>query len=156
MIRIRKGNKADLPEVLDLIRELAAFERAPQEVTNTLSDMERDGFGENPVFELLVACREEKVIGMAIYFVKYSTWKGKGIYLDDIVVKAEYRNQGAGKLLFDAVMAEARKAGARQLHWQVLDWNEQAIRFYKSYQPAFDREWVNCKLTEKQLRDYGT
>lgn len=155
MIHIRKGKKDDLPEVLDLIRELAVFERAPNEVTNTLADMERDGFGKNPVFELLVACREKQVIGMAIYFVKYSTWKGKGIYLDDIVVKEEYRSQGAGKMLFDAVIAAARQCGAKQLHWQVLDWNEQAIRFYRQYQPSFDREWMNCKLNEKQLQDYG-
>src|SRR5438105_3517698 len=130
-IIIRKGEKNDLPGVLALIHELAEFEQAPDAVTNTVADMEVDGFGENPVFGFHVAEAEGKVVGIALYFVKYSTWKGKGLYLDDIVVTEKYRSQGIGKKLFDEYVKEAKLAGAKQLHWQVLDWNVRAIEFYK-------------------------
>jgi len=154
-INIRKSRKEDMPSVLELIRELALFEKAPQEVTNTVEDMLQDGFNEHPIFKCLVAETENKIVGMAIYYTKYSTWKGKGIYLDDIVVTESMRSKGIGKLLFDAVIEESKIAGANQLHWQVLDWNEPAISFYKKYKPSFDDEWINCKLTKEQLRaDY--
>src|SRR5687768_15189214 len=107
-ITIRKGKKEDLPAVLELIRELAIFEKAPGEVSNTLEDMEEDGFGPNPVFRLLVAEADSTIAGMVIYFVKYSTWKGKGIYLDDIIVKEAFRRKGIGKKLFDEVIREAK------------------------------------------------
>jgi GNAT superfamily N-acetyltransferase len=151
---IRKGKKEDIPAVLYLIRELAAFEKAPQEVTNTEADMLRDGFGAAPVFRLLVAETNGLVTGMAIYFIKYSTWKGKGVYLDDIVVGEHFRGKGIGRLLMDAVITDARELGAKQLHWQVLDWNLPAIRFYEKYQAAFDNEWINCKMTEEQLMNF--
>ena len=150
-ISIRKGEKHDIPAVLGLIRELALFEKAPNEVTNTEQDMETDGFAANPVFMLQVAEADGKIVGMAIYFIKYSTWKGKGIYLDDIVVNEAYRNKGIGKKLLDAVIAESHRLGAKQLHWQVLDWNSTAIEFYKKYNASMDVEWINCKLNEEQL-----
>jgi len=153
---IRKGRKEDIPDVLNLIRELALFEKAPEEVTNTEADMLRDGFGQHPVFYLLIAETEGKVTGMAIYFLKYSTWKGKGIYLDDIVVNEQYRGNGIGALLLNGVIQHAAELGAKQLHWQVLDWNEPAIRFYKKYNASFDGEWVNCKLTELQIHKLAT
>jgi len=153
-ITIRKGVKSDVPEVLNLIKELALYEKAPQEVTNTEADMLRDGFGPNPVFQLLVAESENLVIGMAIYFIKYSTWKGKGVYLDDIVVGESFRGKGVGGKLFDAVIEACKTAGAKQLHWQVLDWNEPAINFYKKYNASFDAEWVNCKLTGEQILNF--
>ena len=152
--KIRKGTPEDVPAVLNLIRELALFEKAPQEVTNTESDMLRDGFGSSPVFSLLVAETNGRVIGMAIYFVKYSTWKGKGVYLDDIVVSEEFRGKGIGKLLLDEVIRDCARIGARQLHWQVLDWNTNAIRFYEKYNASFDNEWINCKLTEEQIMQF--
>ncbi len=153
---IRKGKKADLAEVLELIKELAVFEKAPDEVTNTLADLEKDGFGHKPVFELVVAEENGKLVGMAIYFIKYSTWKGKGIYLEDIIVKESHRLRGIGKKLFNAVIDEAKTFGAKQLHWQVLDWNTPAIRFYDQYKPSFDKGWVNCKMNETQLSDFQT
>lgn len=153
-INIRKGTPKDIPAVLKLIRELALYEKAPQEVTNTEEAMNRDGFGENPVFSLLVAEMEEQVVGMAIYFIKYSTWKGKGVYLDDIVVNEKFRGQGIGKLLLDEVIRDCKSMGAKQLHWQVLDWNEPAIGFYKNYDATFDTEWINCKLTEEQILNF--
>lgn len=153
-VTIRKGEPRDIPAVLGLIRELALYEKAPQEVTNTEEDMMRDGFGPHPVFRLLVAEEEGTVVGMAIYFIKYSTWKGKGVYLDDIVVKESCRGKGIGKLLLDEVIRDSGSIGAKQLHWQVLDWNEPAIRFYKRYEASFDDEWINCKLTEEQISNF--
>ena len=148
---VRFAKEEDIPFVHALIKELAEYEKAPQEVTNTVDDMLRDGFGPNPVYRCLVAETDGKVAGMAIYFVKYSTWKGKGIYLDDIVVTELMRRMGIGKLLFDAIVKDAKLLGAKQLHWQVLDWNTPAIEFYKKYYADLDGEWINCKLTEQQL-----
>lgn len=154
MIQVRPATAADVPAVHALICELATYEKAPAEVSNTVADMLRDGFGENPVYFCQVAVEDAQVIGMAIYFVKYSTWKGKGIYLDDIVVTASRRRSGAGARLLDAVIKHAAALGAKQLHWQVLDWNEPAIAFYKKYEVGFDHEWINCKMSEQQIRDY--
>jgi GNAT superfamily N-acetyltransferase len=145
-INIRKGNKDDLPRVLELIRELALFEKAPDEVENTVKDMEEDGFGQDAAYKLLVAEMDNKIVGIAVYFIKYSTWKGKGIYLDDLLVTEEYRGKGIGKKLFDEVIDEAKKINAKQMHWQVLDWNTPAIDFYKKYGASIDAEWLDCKL----------
>lgn len=150
---VRKGTPADVPAVLGLIRELALYEKAPLEVSNTEEDMLRDGFGEHPVYRMLVAELNGNVVGMAIYFIKYSTWKGKGVYLDDIVVTEPMRGQGIGAKLFKAVMQDARDMDAKQMHWQVLDWNEPAIRFYQRYGCDFDSEWINCKLNRGQIID---
>ncbi len=154
-IIIRKGEPADLDQVLALIRELAEYERAPEEVSNTLSQLMEDGFGKYPVYGLLVAATPTEIAGIAIYFTKYSTWKGKGIYLEDIVVGEKFRRRGIGRMLFDAVITESQKAGARQLHWQVLNWNEPAIAFYKKYNASFDDTWINCKLSESQINIFG-
>ena len=150
---IRKAIKEDMPAVLELIKELALYEKAPQEVTNTVEDMVKDGFGINPVFLCDVAEVDHTVVGMAIYFIKYSTWKGKGIYLDDILVTEKMRGKGIGKLLFDNVLHISNQKGANQLHWQVLDWNAPAINFYKKYPSEFDSEWINCKLNKKQINE---
>ena len=106
-----------------------------------------DGYGEKPIFDLLVAEADQKIAGIAIYFIKYSTWKGKCLYLDDIVVQESLRGKGIGKQLFDAVVAEAKLCNCQQLQWQVLNWNEPAINFYKKYDTVFDAEWINCKIT---------
>lgn len=153
-ISVRKGTKADMPSVHALIYELAVYEKAPHEVTNTVEDMWVDGFGDNPVFFCLVAEVENKIVGTAIYHLKYSTWKGRGIYLDDIVVTENMRGKKIGSMLFDAVVKDSRTMNAKQLHWQVLDWNEPAIHFYKKYQANMDGEWINCKLTEDQINNF--
>ena len=145
-IQIRKGKKEDLPVVLDLIRELALFEKASEQVTNTIKEMEADGFGKTPVFNFYVAELEKQIVGMAVYFVKYSTWKGKGLYLDDLFVTEKHRSKGIGKKLFDQIITEAKKINAKQLHWQVLDWNTPAIEFYKKYGATIDAEWLDCKI----------
>ncbi|HNW90839.1 MAG TPA: GNAT family N-acetyltransferase [Bacteroidales bacterium] len=150
-ITLRKAEKSDIPEILELIKELATYERAPQEVTVTAADLERDGFGANPVFEVILACNGEQVLGMAFYYFSYSTWKGKCLYLEDIIVKEKFRGYKAGKLLFEAVIRKAREVGAKRMHWQVLDWNEPAINFYKKYNAVLDNTWINGKFTEEQL-----
>jgi GNAT superfamily N-acetyltransferase len=151
---IRKGEKSDLPQVLLLIRELALFEKAPDAVTNTVKEMERDGFSDHPVFGFHVAELDGTIAGMALYFVKYSTWKGKGLYLDDLIVSEKYRSKGIGKKLFDAFMQEAKAIGAKQVHWQVLDWNTPAVEFYKKLGSSIEEEWWDCKMTEEQIVKY--
>ncbi len=153
-VRIRKGEKKDLPDVLRLIHELADFEKAPDAVTNTVEAMEHDGFGENPVFRFHIAELDGKTVGVALYFVKYSTWKGKGLYLDDLFVSEKFRSKGIGKKLFDAFMEEAKSMKATQVHWQVLDWNTPAIEFYKKLGSTIEAEWWDCKMTEEQIIKY--
>ena len=153
-IHVRKGIKSDLPEVLELIKELALFEKAPEQVTNTVEAMEKEGFGSNPSFEFLVAEFEGRICAMALYFVKYSTWKGKGLFLDDLIVTEKLRSKGIGKKLFEEVILEAKKINAKQLHWQVLDWNSPAIDFYKKEGASIDATWLDCKLDDAQLKEY--
>ena len=143
---IRPGKIEDVPQALQLIKELALFEKEPDEVITTTASMERDGFGKHPAYILTVAELNKQVVGIAIYFVKYSTWKGKGVYLDDLVVSESMRGKGIGQLLFDHVINYSKSIDAKQMHWQVLDWNEPAITFYKKFNASFDNGWVNCKL----------
>jgi len=153
-ITIRKGTKTDLPQVHALIMELALYERAPDEVTNTLADMQEDGFGEKPVFEFLVAEAENKVVGLCLYYMAYSTWKGKMLFLEDLVVTETYRRYGVGKKLFNAFARRALELGAKRLKWQVLEWNEPAIAFYKKLNANLDGEWVNCNMNEQEIAEY--
>ncbi len=151
-IVIRDAKKSDMPAVLSLINDLAAFEKAPQEVIVSVNDLEKDGFGERALFKCFVAELDEEVVGMALTYIGYSTWKGKLIYLDDIIVRAMHRNKGIGKLLLDKVIQFAANENARVLKWQVLRWNKDAIRFYERYENVvFDDEWVDCKLFQKEL-----
>ncbi len=153
-IKLRNATKADLPEVLALIQELATYERAPQEVTVTLEDLETDGFGAKPIYTIILAEENEQISGMAFYYYAYSTWKGKCIFLEDIIVKEPLRGKGIGKLLFDAVVLKCKEENAARLMWQVLDWNEPAINFYNKYNAVLDPTWVNGKLTAEQIRDF--
>ena len=152
---LRRGVEADLPQVLGLIRELAAYEKAPDAVTNTLEAMQRDGFGPMPIFGFFVLESDaEQIIGLALYYTAYSTWKGRMLYLEDLVVTEAARRGGLGRLLFDAVVAEARATGARRMKWQVLDWNEPAIGFYEKLGANIEREWLNGNLDDSQLAAY--
>lgn len=149
---IRIGTEKDLPQALELIKELAAFENAPNEVEVTVDEMKSQGFGTNKLFDFFVLEKEAKIIGIALYYYKYSTWKGRCLFLEDIIVTERERKKGYGKLLFNAVVSVAKEQRARRMEWQVLDWNEPAIEFYKKYRSNFDGEWLNCKLTFDQLQ----
>ncbi|MGP8214653.1 MAG: N-acetyltransferase family protein [Bacteroidia bacterium] len=150
---IRQAEKRDVPDILRLIKELAEYEKAPDEVKVTLGELERDGFGPEAVYKAFVAESDGKILGMALYYVKYSTWKGKAIYLDDIIVSQQYRRYGIGTKLFDAVVKVCKEMGVRKMDWQVLDWNDPAINFYKKYNTVFSDEWLNGTLHEKQLKE---
>jgi GNAT superfamily N-acetyltransferase len=152
VMNIREGNKQDLPRVLELIKELAEFERAPHEVINTVEQMEMDGFGPNPVYGFFVCENKSGIVGLSLYYWRYSTWKGKRLYLEDIIVTAKERGQGIGKLLFDRTMQKALDENCSGMMWQVLDWNEPAIAFYKKYGTNMSQEWVNCNLEAAQIR----
>jgi len=154
MLKIRRGQQKDLPQVLSLIQELALYEKAPHEVTNTVEAMERDGFGLNPKYFLWVAEIDEKIIGIAICYIRYSTWKGPMLYLEDIVVTEKERGKKVGHLLMSTVIQFAKEEEFNGLIWQVLDWNEPAIRFYKKYDALFDGEWFNVKLSKEQLQQF--
>lgn len=143
---IRRAERADCPRLLELIRELAHYEKAPEEVTVTLDHFEESGFGEQPVWWAFVAEVDGVVEGFALYYIRYSTWKGQRMYLEDIVVTEKMRGKGLGKLLFDALIEEAKEKRFKGMVWQVLDWNEPAINFYKKYNASFDPEWINCSL----------
>lgn len=147
-IDIRKGKEEDLPQVLDLIVELAIYEKAAHEVKNTVDLMQRDGFGPNPVFGFFVAedLSKNKIVGLSLYYYRYSTWKGKRLYLEDLIVSESQRGNGTGKRLMDQTIAFGKESGCTGMMWQALDWNEPALNFYKKYNARFDEEWVNCHL----------
>lgn len=148
---IRKGKPDDIAAVLELVKELAEYERAPHEVSNTEEEMLADGFGGNPVFGLFVAEMDGLIIGIAIHYIRYSTWKGKMLYLEDIVVKETFRGKGIGNLLFEKCVALAAEKDYAGMVWQVLDWNEPAFRFYQKYGATMDSGWVNGRLSKDQL-----
>ncbi|HEX6916335.1 MAG TPA: GNAT family N-acetyltransferase [Chitinophagaceae bacterium] len=145
-IVIRKAERKDCARLLELVQELAAYERAPNEVTVSLSHFEETGFGDKPVWWAYVAEAEGLIVGFALYYIRYSTWKGARMYLEDILVTESWRGKGIGKLLFNCLVETARDEGWSAICWQVLEWNEPAINFYRKYNASFDGEWVNCTL----------
>ena len=143
---IRPGKKSDIPQVFDLIKELAEYEKALDKVSNTVEKLEEDGFGPNPVYELFVAEIENNIVGVALTYYRFSTWRGKVMYLEDLIVKEHMRRKGIGKKLFDMVLDHAKVTSCVGLSLQVLDWNDLGINFYKKYNMEFDDEWINCYL----------
>lgn len=145
-LTIRRAVREDCPRLLELVRELALYERAPQEVTVTPSHFTESGFGPRPVWWAFVAEEDGQVLGFALYYIRYSTWKGQALYLEDILVTETARGKGIGTRLMDRLIEEAREKNFKRIVWQVLDWNEPAMRFYRKYQATFDPEWVNCAI----------
>ncbi len=151
-IKIRRARAEDCERILELVRELAQFERAPQEVTVTLAHFRDSGFGPKPVWWAFVAevpgngSEESRIVAFALYYIRFSTWKGQAMYLEDILVTEDMRGKKIGTLLFERLLEEAKEKGLNRLVWQVLDWNEAAINFYRKYNASFDGEWVNCSV----------
>jgi predicted N-acetyltransferase YhbS len=148
---IRKGEPQDIPQVLDLIKELAEYERALHEVTNTVEQMTEDGFGPNRTYGLFVAESQGEIVGIALHYIRYSTWKGNMLYLEDIVVREVMRGQGIGAQLFEACLQLVKEKNYAGLVWQVLDWNEPALNFYKKYDAELDVEWINGRISHSQI-----
>jgi GNAT superfamily N-acetyltransferase len=151
---IEKGEAKDLPAVLGLIHELAEYERAPQEVTITLDDLVNDFSAEQKSFDFFTAKVNGKVVGMALYFFSYSTWKGRALYMEDIIVTEAYRRSGIGSKLFKAVIRVAKEENVKRMAWQALDWNEPAINFYKKYNAEADPEWINFRFGKEGLDSF--
>ena len=150
-IVIRPAIKKDCPRLLELIHELALYEKAPGEVTVTLEHFAESGFGSSPVWWAFVAVVGGRIEGFALYYVRYSTWKGQRMYLEDLIVTQEMRGRGLGKRLFDRLIMEMKEKNYSGMVWQVLDWNEPAINFYKKYGSRFDAGWVNCSLESQDV-----
>jgi GNAT superfamily N-acetyltransferase len=151
---IREATLADCSRILELINELAVYERAPEEVTVTLAEFEDAGFGQKPVWKAFVAEVDAIIVGFALYYVRYSTWKGCRLYLEDFIVTDSYRGKGIGKQLFDTIVLEAHEKGFNGMTWQVLDWNEPALNFYKKYEAGIEAGWLNGSLSKQQLASY--
>jgi GNAT superfamily N-acetyltransferase len=145
-IAIRRATREDCPRLLELIRELAHYEKAPHEVTVTPEHFAESGFGPHPVWWAFVVTVDGQVEGFALYYIRYSTWKGQRLYLEDIIVTEKMRGQGLGKLLFDRLLVEMKDKNFKGMVWAVLDWNEPAINFYKKYQAQFDPGWITCSV----------
>lgn len=153
-IKIRWAVSDDCDAMHDLVKELALYERAPLEVSTNPLMFREDGFANDPSFKAFVAEVENEVIGMCLFHNAYSTWKGKYIYLDDLIVREAFRHQGVGKLLFEQLIEYCVETKANQLRWHVLDWNEPAIKFYKKYGASLDPTWVTGKLSKEQIQSH--
>jgi GNAT superfamily N-acetyltransferase len=150
-IEIRKAETADLSSVYQLVKELAIYENAPEEPSNPLETFIQDGTGEHPKYHVLLALFGNEIVGMALYYLGYSTWKGSMMYLDDLVVRESWRRKGIGKKLINSLIGSARSHGVNQLRWHVLDWNEPAIAFYKKIGANLDPTWITCKIEKDRL-----
>lgn len=153
-MKIRKGQIEDMKAVLSLIQELATFEKEPEAVLITVADLERDGFGENPLFHVFVAEVNSEIVGIALYYYRYSTWKGKTIHLEDLIVKDSMRGSGLGMALYTEIFKQAKKDQVRRVEWNVLDWNTPAVKFYeKSGAKVFD-DWRVVQMDEAGIEAF--
>ncbi len=150
---IRKGTKSDIQAIYDLIEQQALHHQVPvREVKNTPERLHRDAFGEDSFFKFLVAEKDGQVVGTAIYYFTYSTWKGRSIYLEDLIVDCGERGQGIGQQLFEALVKESERLNVSKLKWQVSEDNRGAIRFYERFDAGFDQEWINCTLSRAKIQ----
>jgi GNAT superfamily N-acetyltransferase len=148
---IRRGTPTDMPSVLSLIKELALFEKEPDAVVVTVDDLVRDGFSENPLFHCFVAEVNDEIIGIALYYYRYSTWKGKTIHLEDLIVREKERGIGAGMALYKEVIKQGEKDGVRRIEWAVLDWNQNAIDFYEKTGAKVLSDWRIVQMDEQGI-----
>ncbi|WP_369766074.1 N-acetyltransferase family protein [Flavobacterium sp. WC2429] len=153
-MKIRKGKSEDMVAVLDLIQELAIFEKEPDAVLITAEDLVRDGFGANPLFHVFVAEVDSEIVGIALYYYRYSTWKGKTLHLEDLVVKDKMRGTGLGYALYSEIIKQGKKDNVRRIEWNVLDWNTPAIDFYEKSGAKVLRDWDNVQMDEEGINDF--
>lgn len=151
---IRKGEQKDMKSVLELIQELAVFEKEPDAVELTVADLERDGFGSNPLFHTFVAEINENIVGIALYYYRYSTWKGKTIHLEDLIVKENQRGSGVGFALYSKIIEQGKMDNVRRIEWAVLDWNIRAIEFYKKSGAKILEDWRTVQMNEQQISNF--
>ena len=151
---IRKGEQKDMKSVLELIQELAVFEKEPDAVELTVADLERDGFGSNPLFHTFVAEIDENIVGIALYYYRYSTWKGKTIHLEDLIVKENQRGSGVGFALYSKIIEQGKIDNVRRIEWAVLDWNIPAIEFYKKSGAKILEDWRTVQMNEQQISNF--
>ncbi len=151
---IRKATKYDMQSVLDLIQELATFEKEPDAVLVTVDDLIRDGFSEKPLFNCLVAEVENTIIGIALYYYRYSTWKGKTIHLEDLIVSENQRGTGAGFALYSEIIAQGKRDNVRRIEWNVLDWNTPAIEFYNKTGAKMLDDWRVVQMDEEGINAF--
>ena len=153
-MNIRKGQITDMPAVLELIKELAVFENEPSAVVVTATDLERDGFSDRPLFQTYVADVDGEIVGMALYYYRYSTWKGKTIHLEDLVVTEKMRGSGVGFALYSEIIKQGHSDGVRRIEWNVLDWNTPAIDFYKKTGAKILDDWLVAQMDQKGIEDF--
>lgn len=151
---VRFAKKEDMPSVLKLIRELASFEKEPEAVVITVEDLEREGFGEKPIFYCLVAEKEDKIVGMALFYPRYSTWKGMTFHLEDLIVTQSERRKGYGKDLYTSFINYAKQNKVRRVEWVVLDWNTPAIDFYETSGAKILSDWRTVQMNEEAIANY--
>lgn len=151
---IRKGTPDDMKSVLELIKELAVFEKEPEAVVISVDDLVRDGFTENPLFHTFVAEVDNEIIGIALYYYRYSTWKGKTIHLEDLIVRENNRGTGAGYALYSEIIRQGKRDNVRRIEWNVLDWNTSAIDFYKNSGAKILEDWLVVQMDEKGIDDF--
>jgi GNAT superfamily N-acetyltransferase len=153
-MKIRKATINDASSIMNLIKELAVFEKEPEAVEVTVADLERDGFGEHPLFNCFVAELDAKIVGIALYYYRYSTWKGKTIHLEDLIVNQEYRGKNIGTMLYNEIMLEAQRQKVRRVEWAVLDWNTPAIKFYEKSGAVISNEWRVAQMDQKGIANF--
>ncbi|PQJ69305.1 GNAT family N-acetyltransferase [Polaribacter butkevichii] len=151
---IRKGVENDMESVFDLITELAVFEKEPDAVEITVEDLKKDGFSENPKFKIFVAEQENKIIGIALFYERYSTWKGRSIHLEDLIVTKSKQKIGAGKALYTAVLKYAYDNNFNRVAWEVIDWNTNAVEFYKSTGATYLNDWSVVQMNKENLSKF--
>ena len=153
-MNIRNGEKSDMKAVLELIQELAVFEKEPEAVVITVADLERDGFGDNPLFHTFVAEVDGIIVGMALYYYRYSTWKGRTIHLEDLIVSEKMRGTGLGLALYSKIMEQGKKDGVRRIEWNVLVWNKPAVDFYLKWGAKILEDWRVVQMDEQGINDF--
>ncbi|AFL80656.1 putative acetyltransferase [Aequorivita sublithincola DSM 14238] len=153
-MKVREAVKTDMPQVLELIKELAIFEKEPDVVDVTVLDLEREGFSDNPLFTCFVAQLDEEIVGAALIYYRFSTWKGRTLHLEDLIVKEAHRGKGLGEALYKEVMKFAYDQGLKRVAWDVLDWNTGAIRFYERSGANVLKTWRVVHMDEKGLKNY--